>query len=124
MARTHEAAALQVAHWSAIASLIALLILCLLWESVLAPLRPGGSFLMLKALPLLAPLFGILRERPTAYVWTTLLALAYFAEGVVRFWSEGGQVQQLAIVEIALSLVLFASCAVYLRAVHRRGASV
>ena len=115
---------LHVTHWSAIVSLIALVVLCLLWESVLAPLRPGGSFLMLKALPLLAPLFGILRERTTVYVWTTLLALAYFAEGCVRAWSESGRAQQLALVEIGLSLLLFASCAGYLHAMRRRGATV
>jgi hypothetical protein len=34
-------------------SLIALLFLCLAWELWLAPLRPGGSMLALKALPLL-----------------------------------------------------------------------
>ena len=123
MARTHQALALQAMHWAAIASLIALVSLCLLWESALAPLRPGGSFLMFKALPLLAPLFGILRGRTAAYLWTILLALAYFAEGVVRAWSEVGPVQPLALAEAALSLVLFASCAGYLRAVRRRGAT-
>jgi uncharacterized membrane protein len=107
--------ALRTAHWCAILSLIALTFLCLLWEAVLAPIRPGGSLLMLKALPLLVPLFGLLRERVIAYKWTVLLALAYFTEGVVRAWSDAGASQQLAITEIALALLLFSSCALYVR---------
>jgi uncharacterized membrane protein len=110
-----SATALRAAHWCAILSLIALTFLCLLWEAVLAPIRPGGSLLMLKALPLLAPLFGLLRERIIAYKWTVLLALAYFTEGVVRAWSDTGASQQLAIAEIALALALFSSCALYVR---------
>ena len=40
--------------------LVALVVLCLAWELWLAPLRPGGSYLALKALPLMIPLIGIL----------------------------------------------------------------
>ena len=35
------------------ASLVALILLCTLWELWLAPLRPGGSMLVLKVLQLL-----------------------------------------------------------------------
>jgi uncharacterized membrane protein len=105
----------EAAHWTAIVSLIALIFLCLLWEAWLAPLRPGGSFLMLKALPLLIPLFGILRGRVYTYQWTALLVLAYFTEGVVRAWSDRDLSQQLAMLEIVLSLFLFASCVLYVR---------
>ena len=45
------------------ASLIALIFLGLAWELWLAPLKPGGSLLALKVLPLLVPLFGVLRGR-------------------------------------------------------------
>ena len=44
-------------------SLVGLIFLCIAWELWLAPLRPGGSMLVLKALPLLFPLFGILRGK-------------------------------------------------------------
>lgn len=105
----------EAAHWTAVASLIALIFVCLLWEAYLAPVRPGGSFLMLKALPLLLPLFGILRGTIYTYQWTALLVLAYFAEGVVRAWSDRGLSQQLAMLEIVLALLLFASCVLYVR---------
>ena len=44
-------------------SLIALIMVCLAWEGWLAPLRPGGSWLILKAVPLLLPLHGIIHGR-------------------------------------------------------------
>jgi uncharacterized membrane protein len=70
---------------------------------------------MLKAVPLLAPLFGILRGKVYTYQWTALLALPYFTEGVVRAWSDRGLSQQLAVVEIALAALLLASCVLYVR---------
>ena len=41
-------------HKAAVAALLALIVLCVAWELFLAPLRPGGSWLVLKVLPLLA----------------------------------------------------------------------
>ncbi len=99
----------------AAASLIALIGLCLAWELWLAPLRAGGSWLVIKALPLLAPLFGVLRGRRYTFQWSSMLILAYFAEGVVRAWSELGLGQQLAAMEVALSIVYFASAVAYAR---------
>ena len=70
------------------AALVALILLCLAWELWLAPLRPGGSLLALKALPLALPLGGILGGRRYTYQWSSMLILAYFAEGVMRAWGE------------------------------------
>jgi len=91
-------------------SLVALLFLCLAWELWLAPLRPGGSMLALKALPLLLPLFGILRGKRYTHQWTSMLALAYVTEGLVRAASDEGASQSLAIVETVLASLLFAGC--------------
>jgi uncharacterized membrane protein len=96
-------------------SLIALMALCVAWELWLAPLRPGGSWLALKALPLLAPLPGILRRRIYTYQWSSMLILAYFIEGVVRGYAESGLSAQLASAEIALSLLFFGSVVAYVR---------
>ncbi len=101
------------AHALTCIALIALIFLCLAWETFLAPLRPGGSWLLLKAVLLLAPLFGILRERLYTYQWTSLLALGYFCEGAVRAWSDTGLSRRLAAAEIVLSLLLFAGCLLY-----------
>lgn len=101
---------------AAAASLIVLIFLCLGWELWWAPLRPGGSWLALKALPLLAPLFGVLRGRRYTHQWVSLLALAYLTEGVVRAITESGLPGRLALAEIALSTALYASAVLYVRA--------
>ncbi|MFN3543614.1 MAG: DUF2069 domain-containing protein [Thiobacillus sp.] len=95
------------------ASLIALIFLCVAWELWLAPIRPGGSWLVLKALPLLAPLMGILKGRRYTYQWAPMLVLAYFTEGVVRAWSETGLSAWLAGVEVLLSVVFFFAAIYY-----------
>ena len=97
------------------ASLIALIGLCLAWELWLAPQRAGGSWLVLKVLPLLVPLFGILRGKVYTYRWMTLFIVVYFVEGVVRAYSDKGLSAQLAGIEIALTLVLFVSAILYVR---------
>ena len=96
-------------------SLAALVALCLAWELWLAPLRPGGSLLALKALPLLLPLRGIAAGRRYTYQWSSMLILAYFAEGVTRAWSEAGRSQEMACAEIALALIFFAAAIGYAR---------
>lgn len=102
-------------HYLSTGSLIALIFLCLAWELWLAPLRPGGSWLVLKVLPLLAPLFGILRRKIYTYQWSSMLILAYFIEGVVRGYSETGLSAQLGRIEIALALLFFFSVIAYVR---------
>ena len=71
-------------RWLAVGSLLGLILLCLAWELWLAPLRPGGSYLALKALPLVLPMAGILSGRRYTYQWTSMFILAYFIEGVMR----------------------------------------
>jgi uncharacterized membrane protein len=95
------------------ASLILLIFLCLAWELRLAPIRPGGSWLVLKTLPLLAPLMGILKGRRYTYQWAPMLVLAYFSEGVMHAWSGSGLPQWLGLAEIALSVVFFFSAIFY-----------
>lgn len=104
-------------YLGACSSLIALIFLCLAWELRLAPIQPGGSWLSLKCIPLLAPLFGILHGRRYTYQWASMLILLYFTEGVVRATSEAGTSQWLATGEIGLSLVFFCSAIAYVRSV-------
>lgn len=68
--------------------------------------------LMLKAVPLLVPLFGILHGKRYTYQWASMFILLYFTEGVVRAWSDIGLSAQLAMGEIVLS-VLFFVCAIF-----------
>ncbi|CAG0975494.1 hypothetical protein RHDC4_01557 [Rhodocyclaceae bacterium] len=105
----------RAANHAATISLIGLIGLCIAWEMWLAPLRPGGSWLVLKTVPLLLPLFGILHGRRYTHQWASMLCLAYFMEGVVRASSEGGRVQLLAVLEVVLSLIFFAATLLYAR---------
>ncbi len=99
-------------HYGAIVSLVGLIFLGLGWELFWAPVRPGGSYLVLKVLPLLLPLFGILRGRRYTYQWASMLILAYFVEGVVRATTDADASARLAGLEIVLSLVFFV-CAIF-----------
>jgi uncharacterized membrane protein len=109
-----------VLQLAAAGSLLALIALCLAWELWLAPLRPGGSLVALKALPLLLPFRGIAAGRRYTYQWSSMLILAYFAEGVTRAWSDAGLSQKLALAELALSLGFFLAAVSYARLTQAR----
>lgn len=99
----------------AVGSLVALIALCLAWELWLAPLRPGGSWLVLKALPLCIPLIGLLKHRMYTYRWLSLMVWVYFTEGAVRASSDRAPSNYLAMVEVVLCLALFVACALHVR---------
>ena len=99
----------------AVGSPLGLIILGLAWELVLAPLRPGGTLLALKVLPLCVPLAGLLKNRMYTYRWVSLLVWLYFTEGVVRAWSDKSPGNYLGLVETALCITLFIACALHVR---------
>jgi uncharacterized membrane protein len=109
----------DAAYYASAGTLIALIVLCAAWELWLAPLRPGGSWLALKVLPLCAPLPGILRRRRYTYQWSSLLILAYLAEGAVRAWTEPPPAATLAVAEIVLSTAFFCAVIVFVRCTPR-----
>ncbi|AEF88904.1 MULTISPECIES: DUF2069 domain-containing protein [Delftia] len=102
-------------RWLAVSSLMGLIVLSLAWELWLAPMRPGGSWLVLKALPLAIPLIGLLKHRMYTYRWVSLLVWIYFTEGVVRAWSDAAPGRWLALLEVFLCLMLFTACALHVR---------
>ena len=105
----------------AIISLLGLIILGLIWELWLAPLKPGGSFLAIKVLPLCIPLAGLLKNRMYTFRWVSLLVWLYFIEGTVRGYSDPFPSRYFAWIETALCLILFTACAVYVRIRLRNG---
>lgn len=107
--------AIAATRWAATGSVMALIALCLAWELVLAPLRPGGSWIALKALPLCIPLAGLLKNRMYTYRWVSLVIWLYFTEGVVRGWGDQPPSQWLAWAEVLLCLVLFTACTLHVR---------
>ena len=99
----------------AVASLVALIVLCVAWETVLAPLRPNGSWMVLKVIPLLLPLRGILKRDIYTLQWSSMLILLYLAEGSVRAYTDTGVSAWLAYLEIALVCIFFLCSLLYLR---------
>jgi uncharacterized membrane protein len=109
-------AAVAITRAVAVGCMLGLIVLGLAWELWLAPLRPGGSLLALKVLPLVIPLAGLYKNRMYTYRWVSLMIWLYFTEGVVRAWSDtNGVGQVLALIEVLLCLMLFAACAWHVR---------
>ena len=115
MSEAHPDRWLALTRWLAVGSVLALIVLGLAWELRLAPLRPGGSLLAIKILPLCIPLAGLLRNRMYTYRWVSLMVWIYFVEGAVRAYSDRGLSARLALLEAALCLVLFAACVLHVR---------
>lgn len=112
-------ATLRAARWLTVTCVALMAALALAWELWLAPLRPGGSMLALKALPLLAALPGLARGRVKTFQWWSLLLMVYLTEGLVRATSDTGLSARLATVETVLATLAFAGILAFTRA-HKR----
>jgi len=106
---------IEITRWVAVGSLLALILVGLLWELWLAPLREGGSWWAIKVLPLCWPLAGLLKNRMYTYRWVSLMIWLYFTEGVVRAWGDKGWSSGLALAQTILCVILFAACALHVR---------
>jgi uncharacterized membrane protein len=88
----------------AVALVAALALLEALWELALAPVRPGGSWLALKALPLALLWWPLARgDRRPRQIASLLLPL-YFGEALVRALTEHGRHAQVATLATAISV--------------------
>jgi uncharacterized membrane protein len=94
---------------------VALALVCVLWETVLAPLRPGGSWLALKALPLALLLPAASRGNRKALQGLSLLLPFYFAEGMVRGFSESGRHAVVAWFAAAIAAATFVAVLAWIR---------
>ena len=97
------------------ACVVCLVAVLVLWELWLAPIRAGGSFLALKALPVAIALPGLLRGSRYTRQWLSLLLPFYAAEGIIRAFSEPGRVRVLASAELALAAVAFVAIVLMLK---------
>jgi len=104
------------------AAIAALVCLEVLWEAWLAPLRPGGSWLIAKALPLALMLPALWRGRSRARQVAALVLLPYMTEGIVRAFSEHGRTAVLAGAAAALAIAAFAALFLADRAERRQTA--
>ena len=103
----------------ALASVLGIVVLGLAWELWLAP--TGSGTWAVKVVPLLFCIAGLLRHRLYTFRWLSLLVWLYALEAITRGVTESGVSQALALVQLALSLVLFTACAMYVRWRLRKG---
>lgn len=108
-------AGVDAARRVAVACTLGLIVLGLAWELWLAPLRPGGSMLAIKVLPLCLPLPGLLKNRMYTYRALSLLVWLYVIEGLVRATSDRGLSAWLAGLEVLFCVGLFVACTVHIR---------
>lgn len=95
----------------------ALAIVCVAWELWLAPLRPGGSMLALKALPIGIAVPAFRRGRVRTYQWWSMLILLYAGEGLVRGVSDPTSAGRLlGWIETGLAAAIYGAILLYVRA--------
>ena len=102
----------------ATAAFIDLFILCVCWEWFVSPLRPGGSWLILKGVPLLFAIPGIWKGKVYTMQWASMLILLYTTEGLVRILETGFNFW-LALLEVILSTVGFVCLLMYLKPIKK-----
>jgi uncharacterized membrane protein len=112
---SHHTKTINQIRWLAFSSTLALIALGVGWELFWAPVRPGGSTLVLKVLPLCFTLAGLWMNRMYTYRWLSLLVWLYFTEGVVRAYSDKAPGNYLAMAEVALSIAVFVACVLHVR---------
>ena len=93
----------------AVAVSVALIGFGLAWELLLDPLRPGGSWLALKVLPLVLALPGLWKAKMPTFRWMSLMVWLYVGEALVRIIGLTEIERQLASNSLALSLALTAA---------------
>jgi len=87
-------------------STVLLCVLCVAWEWFLEPLRPTGSWMILKILPLAWFLPGLYQGKNYSMQAVSMIILLYFFEGLTRLF-ESGLNPLLASLEIILSCLIF-----------------
>ncbi len=103
----------------ATAAFVDLFILCLSWEWFISPLRPGGSWLILKGIPLLFAIPGLWKGKVYTMQWASMLILLYITEGLVRILETGANFW-LAALETALGTLAFVCLLIFLKPIKAR----
>jgi uncharacterized membrane protein len=103
----------------ATAAFIDLFILCVAWEWFISPLRPGGSWLILKAIPLLFAIPGLWKGNVYTMQWASMLILLYITEGLVRILETGANFWMAAL-ETTIATVGFVCLLMFLKPIKAR----
>lgn len=100
----------------ALASYTGTLATIVLWYFVFSPPRFVSSAILslLYCAILLLPGYGLVRNRPRVYLWSSYLILLYFMHGIVETYANHAH-RGLAISELVCSLVYFISASLCAR---------
>jgi len=111
----------NAARWQrwAVALVAALALFEALWELWLAPLRPAGSWLAVKSLPLVALWWPLARGSRRARQCASLLLPLYAGEGIVRALTEQGRHSQVAAMATAIAIAALVAVLMSFRAQAR-----
>jgi uncharacterized membrane protein len=107
----------------AVAAFVDLFILCVAWEWFVSPLRPGGSWLILKGIPLLFAIPGLWKGKVYTMQWASMLILLYATEGLVRILESGANFW-LALLETLLATIAFVCLLIYLKPIKKAAKSL
>jgi uncharacterized membrane protein len=102
----------------ATAAFIDLFILCVAWEWFISPLRPGGSWLILKGVPLLFAIQGLWNGKVYTMQWASMLILLYITEGLARILETGANFW-MALIETTLATIGFVCLLIYLKPIKK-----
>ena len=102
----------------ATAAFIDLFILCVCWEWFISPLRPSGSWLILKGVPLLFAIPGLWKGNVYTMQWASMLILLYITEGLVRILETGANFW-LAALETLIATIGFVCLLMYLKPIKK-----
>lgn len=91
-------------HRLAVALMAGVVLWEALWELSLAPLRPGGSWLVLKVVPIAWVWILLVRGSRRARQVASLMLPLFAAEGIVRALTEPGRHAYVATLATALAL--------------------
>ena len=103
----------------ATAAFVDLFILCICWEWFISPLRPGGSWLILKGIPLLFAIPGLWKGKVYTMQWASMLILLYITEGLVRILETGTNFWMAAL-ETTIGTVGFVCLLMFLKPIKAR----
>ena len=92
---------------TALVLVISMIIFGISWEIWLNPIRPGGSMLWAKVLPLMLALPGLYKARIYTFQWLSLLVWLYVCEALVRVYTTQKIEILLSVIWLLMSLSLF-----------------
>ena len=107
----------------ATAAFIDLFILCIAWEGFISPLRPGGSWLILKGVPLIFAIPGLWKGNVYTMQWASMLILLYITEALVRILETGTNFW-MALLEIILATTGFICLLIVLKPIKQEAKSL